>query len=134
MAISKLLIRIRKRFDKPINTSSKAKARYMLPCYAQEPIPTEGRPISLSRTRTVSWMCVPYFCLAKYSSSAVAVRPSSHPIQTLLQARSSLIQKERDLQQAVRLLPDPPPSDVHIAQVWFLVLDGCKQLLFDIML
>ena len=103
----------------------------MLPCYAQEPVLAEGRSISISRTRTVSWMFVPYFCLAKYSS--LTVRPSSHPIRTLMQTRSSLIQKERDLQQAVRLLPDPPPSDVcfHIAQVWFIVLDDCKRSLVN---
>jgi hypothetical protein len=127
-AISKLLARAKKRYDKPLQTSRGMKSRYMLPSYLQENIATEGRPKPSSRTRTVSWICVPYFCLENYFVPAASARPSSHPMRTLLQARFSLIHKDRDMHQAVRLLPDPPAENCcfHIAQVLFIVLDDCK--------
>ncbi len=127
-AISKLLTRAKKRYDKPLQTSRGMKSRYMLPSCLQEIIATEGRPKTSSRTRTASWICVPYFCLDNYSAPAASARPSSHPMRTLLQTRFSLTNKDRDMHQAVRLLPDPPAENFcfHIAQVWFIVLDDCK--------
>lgn len=125
-AITKLLGRVKKRYDKPMQSSRNAKSRYMIPSYLQENINTDARQKASSRTRTVSWMCVPYFVLDNYSTSKPP-RPSSHPMRTLLQARFSLVQKERDMQQAVRLLPNAPVVETcfHIAQVWFVVLDDC---------
>lgn len=98
----------------------------MLPSRLQATLAHEGQ-IKASRPRTVTWLCMPYFCLEKYSDSRSSSRPSSHPMTTLLQARFSLVQKERDMQQAVCHLHDAPAEHCfHIAQTWCLVLDDCE--------
>ncbi|PVH80882.1 hypothetical protein DL98DRAFT_458808 [Cadophora sp. DSE1049] len=94
----------------------------MVPSFLQDNVSGEKRPVA-SKARTVSWLCVPYFCLEKYSTPS-GLRASSHPMRTLLQARFALIQKDRDMKQAVCYLQNIPPEHCfHIAQVWFLVLD-----------
>jgi hypothetical protein len=127
-AITRLFGRVKKRFDKPMQTSKNSKSRYMTPSYMQENISRDSRPKASSKLRTVSWLCVPYFVLDSYSTPGSILHSSSHPARTLLQARFSLVQKDRDMQQAVRLLQVTPTGDVcfHIAQVWFIVIDDCK--------
>lgn len=94
----------------------------------QETLSQGDRPQDkLSRARAAIWICLPYFCLAEYSGVLSASRSGAHPMQTLLQARFSLVQKDRDLQQAVcNLLGTPPGFCFHIAQLWCLVLDDCN--------
>lgn len=124
-AVSKLLGRVKKRYDKPLQTSRNIKTRFMVPSFLQDNLSGEMRP-KASRARTISWMCVPYFCLDKYAVPS-GLKPSSHPMRTLLQARFSLVQKERDMQQAVCHLPDTPAEHCfYITQVWFLILDDCE--------
>jgi len=125
--MTKLLNRVKKRYDKPMQTSRGVKSRYMAPSYLQDNIAIESRPKTSSKTRPISWMCVPYFVLESYSIPKSTPRRSAHPMRTLLQARFSLVQQERDMQQAVRLLPDAAADKCfHIAQVWFVILDDCK--------
>lgn len=77
-----------------------------------------------SKAGTVTWMCLPYFVLQKYSGIIANLPPSSHPVRTLLQTSYKLARRERDMQQAVRHLDGcPPESCFHIDQVWCLVLD-----------
>jgi hypothetical protein len=98
----------------------------MAPGTLQEALSKESRQ-KATKERTVTWMCLPYFSLEQYSGIKTASRPSSHPVRTLLQAKFSLVKKERDMQQAVCNLPDTPAGQCfHIAQVWCLVLDDCK--------
>ncbi|KAH9206701.1 hypothetical protein DL95DRAFT_375096 [Leptodontidium sp. 2 PMI_412] len=94
----------------------------MVPSFLQETLAGEKRPKN-SKARTISWLCAPYFCLEKYSTLS-GLKGSSHPMRTLLQARFALVQKERDMKQAVCYLQNIPPEHCfHIAQVWFLILD-----------
>ncbi|CZR57820.1 uncharacterized protein PAC_07709 [Phialocephala subalpina] len=121
-AISKLLTRAKKGYDKPLQTSTKMKTRFMVPSFLQDSISEEKR-LKDSRVRTISWLCVPYFCLDKYSTPS-GLRASSHPMRTLLQARFGLTKKERDMKQAVRWLGNTPAEHCfYIAQVWFLIID-----------
>ncbi|KAA8570208.1 hypothetical protein EYC84_002526 [Monilinia fructicola] len=103
-AISKLMERVKRRYDKTLQVSSRIKIRRMIPKLLQEPIRNET-PVPASRSRKLVWLCLPYFSLQKYTSSDV--KSSSHPPQTLLQTRQSMTPKERDLKQAA----------------WFLILD-----------
>lgn len=96
----------------------------MEPYYLEETLPSEALP-KVSRLKTLRWMCLPYFCVEKYARPA-ALRVSSHPMKTLLQARFSLVRKERDMQQAVSRLTNVPADHCfHIAQVWCLLLGDC---------
>ncbi|KAH7370897.1 hypothetical protein BKA65DRAFT_562836 [Rhexocercosporidium sp. MPI-PUGE-AT-0058] len=120
-AIAKILGRAKKGYDKPLQTSTKVKTRFMVPAFLQETVAVEKRPVA-SKARTISWLCIPYFCMEKYAAPS-GLRTSSHPMRTLLQARFALVQKARDMQQAVCHLPNIPPEHCfHIAQVWFLIL------------
>jgi hypothetical protein len=123
-AISKLLGRVKKRHDKPLQTSRNMKTKFMVPSFLQDNISGEMRP-KASRARTISWLCAPYFCLDRYATPS-NLRPSSHPMRTLLQARYSLAQKKRDMEQAVCHLPGTPAEHCfYIAQIWFVILDDC---------
>lgn len=117
------------RLDKPIHTSGGTipkKAMYMYPCTLREAL-SEDSLQKATKARTVTWMCMPYLSLERYSGIKSASNPSAHPARTLLQARSSLVKKERDMQQAVcNLLTTPKDHCFHIAQAWCLVLDDCK--------
>jgi hypothetical protein len=95
-----------------------------VPSFIQDTISGEVKP-KASRSRSILWMCVPYFCLEKYAVPS-GLGPSSHPMRTLLQARFSMTEKKRDLQQAVCHLTDTPNEHCfYIAQVWFVILDDC---------
>ncbi len=105
------------------------KVRSMMPGIFQEPVPRDSLERT-SKSGTVTWMCLPYFCLQEYSSSLSTLPPTSHgahPMRTLLQAHFALTPKRRDLQQAVRHVSDTPPEYCfHIAQVWCLLLNDSK--------
>ncbi|KAF4628859.1 hypothetical protein G7Y89_g9299 [Cudoniella acicularis] len=121
--ISRIFARVRRKFDKPTQAPGGNKIRFMAPGVLQEPLSKDSQD-KVSRSGTISWICLPYFCLEKYSGSVSGQSVSSHPMRTLLQARFSLTRKERDMQQAVCHLPGTPADNCfHIAQVWCLVLD-----------
>jgi hypothetical protein len=56
-------------------------------------------------------------------------------MRTLLQARFSMVEKQRDMQQAVRHL-DGIPLDhcFHIAQMWCLIIEDCESHFKDLLL
>ncbi|XMA10295.1 hypothetical protein WAI453_003086 [Rhynchosporium graminicola] len=121
-AIAKILRRAKKVYDKPLQTATKGRTRFMVPSFIQENLAEEKKSTS-AKARSISWMCAPYFCLAKYGTIS-GLKPTSHPMRTLLQARFALVQKGRDMKQAVCYLQDTLPEHCfHIAQVWFLILD-----------
>jgi hypothetical protein len=124
-AISRLLARARKHFDKPFQTSTGLNVKYLVPSLIVENIASQTRP-KAAKLRVATWMCLPHFTLQKYKTgpAAASARPADHPMRTLMQARFSLVQKERDMQQAVcHLLDTPIDHCFHIAQTWYLVLD-----------
>ena len=75
----------------------------MEPGFLQERLSRGDRPNDKAfGARTVTWLCLPYFCLEEYAGVLSASRPGSHPMRTLLQARFSLVRKERDLQHPLK--------------------------------
>ncbi|KFZ07201.1 hypothetical protein V501_06656 [Pseudogymnoascus sp. VKM F-4519 (FW-2642)] len=122
-AISRLLARVGKRFDKPFQTSSGMKAKFLMPSLTAENIVNQTGS-KTSKPRVVTWMSLPHFTLQKYKAGPATARPADHPIRSLMQARFSLVQRGRDMQQAVcHLLDTPDDYCFHIAQTWYLILD-----------
>ncbi len=123
-AISRLLTRARKRFDKPFQTSAGQKARFFMPCLISEAVASQAQS-KASKPRVATWICQPHFQLGKYKTATVGTgKPADHPVRTLMQARFALVQKERDMQQAVCQLKDAKLEICfHIVQTWYLVLD-----------
>lgn len=125
-AIFKVLRCVQKKYDKPMPTAYGMKARFMIPCFLQERFSRESGSAS-PKSSAVSWLCLPYFCLEKYSNVSHSSRSSSHPMITLLQARLSSTPKERDMEQAVCHIPyNKEGHCFHIAQVWCLLIDECN--------
>ena len=106
-----------------LQTSNGTDVRSMEPGFLQETLSPGDQPKEKSsRARTVTWLCLPYFCLPGCSAVLSTSRPDSHPMQTLLQAQHSL-------GQTVSKVPSTPTgSCLHIAQIWCLILDDCKLL------
>ncbi|KFY18785.1 hypothetical protein V493_08347, partial [Pseudogymnoascus sp. VKM F-4281 (FW-2241)] len=122
-AISRLLARVGKRFDKPFQTSNGMKAKFLIPSLTAENIVNQTGS-KTSKPRVVTWMSLPHFTLQKYKAGPATARPADHPIRSLMQARFSLVQRGRDMQQAVcHLLDTPDDYCFHIAQTWYLILD-----------
>lgn len=123
-AISRLLTRARKRFDKPFQTTTGMKARYFIPCLLSESIASQTQ-IKGGKPRVVTWIVQSHFQMRKYKAlGPTDAKPSDHPTRTLMQARFALVQKERDMQQAVCQLKDAKPEwCFHIVQTWYLILD-----------
>lgn len=99
----------------------------MEPKFVQVPIPRES---SSTRdpgpsVRPVSWICLPYFVLERYSGLLSGSGPASFPPQTLLQAEYSRYAQDRDMLQAVCHHPNVPAGFCfHVAQLWCIVLDN----------
>ncbi|KAK4184374.1 hypothetical protein QBC35DRAFT_417078 [Podospora australis] len=126
-ALDDMILTIRRDGIKPIQTANGSYVRHMDPKFIQISItPDESIKEQTVAERTVSWVCLPYFSLEKYSGLRAAKdNPNSFPIQTLLQAQFSRATRERDMQQAVRQLQVAPPGlCFHIAHLWCLVLDN----------
>ncbi|KAK4198538.1 hypothetical protein QBC40DRAFT_283526 [Triangularia verruculosa] len=137
-AVTDLIARIQRQGIKQIQTSNGSYVRHMEPKFLQLPLPFDP---SLKQqcfaNRTISWICLPYFSLEKYSGLLAAESSSSFPVETLLQAQFSRATKDRDMQQAVRQLKGAPAElCFHISQLWCIVLDNtllltCGRMPFD---
>ncbi|KXX81345.1 Magnesium transport protein CorA [Madurella mycetomatis] len=98
----------------------------MEPKFSQIRLPSSSNPGGQTFVpRTVTWICLPYFTLERYSGLLAADNPRLFPIQTLLQAQFAGTTRERDLQQAVVQRKGSPEVCFHIAQLWCLILDNC---------
>lgn len=71
----------------------------------------------------MTWMCAPYFSLNKYSDDISKLGQGAHPMRTLIQARFALVDKRRDMQQAVCCLSNSEPDVCfHISQIWYVIV------------
>ncbi|KAK4171864.1 hypothetical protein QBC36DRAFT_364939 [Triangularia setosa] len=125
-AVSDLIARVKRQGIKQIQTSNGSYVRHMEPKFLQLPLPFDPSLKEQSfANRTITWTCLPYFSLEKYSGLLAAETPNSFPVQTLLQAQFSRATKDRDMQQAVRQLKGAPTElCFHISQLWCIVLDN----------
>ncbi|KAK3307749.1 uncharacterized protein B0T15DRAFT_522460 [Chaetomium strumarium] len=119
--IRDLLVRVQRKFVKTVQTASGRSVRHMEPACIQQILPPDS---ASSSRRTVTWICLPYFTLEKYSGLQGAPENSSaFPIETLLQAKFSRASKERDMRQAVCQSKDIPAGlCFHVAQIWCLIV------------
>ncbi|KAK0701426.1 hypothetical protein B0T21DRAFT_300402 [Apiosordaria backusii] len=130
-AVTDLIARVKRQGIKQIPTSKGSYVRHMEPKFLQLPLPYDPSLKEQSfANRAITWVCLPYFSLEKYSGLLAAENPTTFPIQTLLQAQFSRATKDRDMQQAVRQLKGAPAElCFHISQLWCIVLDNCRSFL-----
>lgn len=121
---AKLLTEVKRSAVKVRPTSNGKNVRHMDPKPVRVTIPPDGRTKGQT-SRSLTWLCVPYFSLEKYSGLLSASTVSSFPIETLLQSEYARTTKERDMQQAVCQNGEAPDGVCfHIAQLWCIVLDN----------
>ncbi|XXG94111.1 hypothetical protein Hte_000363 [Hypoxylon texense] len=121
---AKLLTEVKRSAVKVRPTSNGNNVRHMDPKPVRVTIPPDGRTKGQT-SRSLTWLCVPYFSLEKYSGLLSASTASSFPIETLLQSEYARTTKERDMQQAVCQNGEAPEGVCfHIAQLWCIVLDN----------
>lgn len=122
---------VRDRFEKPLQMPGKIGGKYLQPNLAFKPISKNddalGKPKNWEQEASVSFLCMPYFLLAPYSTSAPLQASSCYPLRTLLQSWHMSTPKKRDMQQAIRNLNYPKEDYVfHVPQVWCLMLGDSK--------
>ncbi|KAK6948222.1 hypothetical protein Daesc_009986 [Daldinia eschscholtzii] len=129
---AKLLAEVKKTSVKVRPTAKGNNVRHMDPKPIRVTIPPDGRTKGQT-SRFVTWLCVPYFSLEKYSGLLSASTASSFPIETLLQSDYARTTQERDMQQAVCKNGEVPDGHCfHIAQLWCIVLDNSSALRGDL--
>ncbi|EGY23103.1 uncharacterized protein VDAG_04541 [Verticillium dahliae VdLs.17] len=123
-AISRLLSDVKKNSSRPIRVSKDTTVRHMDPGVRQLDIPPskDSRDNHITPT-PVTWLCIPYFSLERYSGLSASTNPGSYPTQTLLQASYARIAYKRDMQQAARHINSGDKGwCFHIPQLWCLVI------------
>ncbi|KAL8791931.1 MAG: hypothetical protein Q9195_005507 [Heterodermia aff. obscurata] len=124
---------VRDQFEKPLPIPGKTVGKYLQPNVAFRRFPlsddTSGERDISRQEVSVIWLCLPYFWLAPYSTSAPLQKSSSYPLRTLLQSWHMSTPKNREMQQAICDL-DYPKEDyvIHVPQFWCLII-GDKTLI-----
>ncbi|KAK3492602.1 uncharacterized protein B0T23DRAFT_146058 [Neurospora hispaniola] len=126
-AVNDILFRLKQSSVKFIQTSTGKPVQHMEPGCLDYVLPHDSGVGGQSRTtRSVTWICLPYFSLEPYCGLlSGAGNSSAFPIQTLLQAQFSRTAKERDMQQAVRQVAQAGPGlCFHISQLWCIIINN----------
>ncbi|KAI5927644.1 hypothetical protein F4810DRAFT_648688 [Camillea tinctor] len=122
---TKLLTEVKRNHVKVRPTSKGGTVRHMDPRPLRVAITSESRAKDQPFPRSLTWLCIPYFSLEKYSGLLSTSNPSSFPIETLLQSEYARTTQERDMQQVVCQNGGAPAGHCfHIAQLWCIVLDN----------
>lgn len=134
LRISKLLRKVKRKYDSPLQVANRPTIRIMQSGFlsgaewsGDEQSAMQRNQSSAVGNMNVTWICFPYFSLEQYQGLFVNPRNGAHPMHTLLQTRSSLISMKRELKQAVCEASDN--SDklcFHVGQLWCLVVDDCE--------
>ena len=122
---------VRDRLEEPLYMPEKTVGKHLQPNFTSKPISKNDDAPGIRNTSgqktSVSFLCIPYFLLAPYSTGTPLPRSSSYPLRTLLQSWHMSTPKQRDMQQAVRDLKYSKENYVfHVAQVWSLMLGDSK--------
>lgn len=126
-AVNDALFRLKQSSVKLIQTSTGKPVQHMEPGCFDYLLPHDSGVGGQTRTtRSVTWICLPYFSLEPYSGLlSGAENSSAFPVQTLLQAQFSRAAKERDMQQAVRQVAKAGPGlCFHISQLWCIIINN----------
>ena len=130
-AAASIISDVRDRMEKPLHMPEKTVGKHLQPNVTFKPISknddASGIRTTSGQKASVSFLCIPYFLLAPYSTGTPLPTSSSYPLRTLLQSRHMSTPKKRDMQQAVRDLNYSKENCVfHVAQVWCLMLGDSK--------
>lgn len=80
-----------------------------------------------NKPQTITWLCVPYFSLDKYTAKGSGSGQGVQPVRTLLHGHSSSVFEDRDMHQAVcKLAGGKPDFCYYVPQVWYLVIGDCE--------
>lgn len=132
LAISKLLRKVKNKYDSPLQVANHPTIRIMQPGFltgAEWPADEQTTMQRKDRTpaTNVAWICFPYFSLDQYQGLFSNPKKGAHPMHTLLQTRSSLISMKREIKQAVCQVGDNKDKlCFHVGQLWSLVIDDCE--------
>ncbi|KAB5551293.1 hypothetical protein GE09DRAFT_168424 [Coniochaeta sp. 2T2.1] len=123
--LNRLLSDVKKYSIKSIPTSKGSNVKHMEPGMLQVKLDAGNSAKTKNMpARTVTWLCIPYFSLQKYTGPLSSATSGSFPTRTLLQEQYSGVSAERDMQQAVCQTGHVPPGTCfHVAQLWCIVLD-----------
>ncbi|KAI1498364.1 hypothetical protein F5X99DRAFT_412171 [Biscogniauxia marginata] len=122
---TKLLTEVKRNHVKVRPTSKGNTVRHMDSRPIRVAISPGGRAKDQTDTKSLTWLCIPYFSLEKYSGLLSASTPSSFPVETLLQSEYARTTQEREMQQVVCQNGEAPAGHCfHIAQLWCIVLDN----------
>ena len=125
-----MLSQLKRDHLRPVQLSDGRRVYQMKPTFLRQPVPPDSQYKGL-RGRSLFWIALPYFELAKYSdpgSSVVAGGALPVPAKTLLQTQFAHVEKQRDLKQAACRSGDNGRRELclHVGQLWCLVLDNCE--------
>ena len=126
-----LINAIRDEHEHPLRMPGKTGGRYLTSGIAFEPLSKNddapGKHRISKQEASVSFLCMPYFLLAPYSSDAPSQASSWYPLRTLLQRWQMSTPKKREMQQAICDLHYSKEDYVfHVPQVWCLRLGDSK--------
>ncbi|KAI0593277.1 hypothetical protein F4775DRAFT_521473 [Biscogniauxia sp. FL1348] len=125
IGFTKLLTEVKRNHVRVRQTSKDSTVRHMDPRPLRVALAPEGRAKDQTFSRSLTWLCIPYFSLEKYSGLLSTSNPSSFPVETLLQSDYARTTREREMQQAVCQNGGAPGGQCfHIAQLWCIVLDN----------
>ncbi len=125
-----ILHQVRDRYEKPLQMPRGRRAKCLAPnvtihATSSDESTTE-RDFS-KKKRDAVLLCMPYFCLAPYSSSSSPQASDFYPLRTLLQYWHMSTPKKRDLQQAICGLEYSTEGHIfHIPQIWCLILGNSQ--------
>lgn len=125
-----LLHHVRDRHEKPLQMPQGKKGKYLDFNFATHAILSNNDAFerdSSKKQPSALLLCMPYFCLAPYSTDSASQASESYPLRTLLQSWHMSTPKRRDLQQAICDLGYPTKGQVfHVPQIWCLILGNSK--------
>lgn len=125
-----IMHRVRDQYEKPLQMPQRRKGKYIDPNVTFDDILNNddvSERDSSKKGHPALLLCMPYFCLAPYSTYSPATPSEIYPLRTLLQSWHMSTAKKRDLQQAVCQLGYSPKDHVfHIPQIWCLILGNSK--------
>ncbi|EFX03055.1 Mg2+ transporter [Grosmannia clavigera kw1407] len=127
--IRDLLATVQRKFVRSVQTANGQTVHHMEPSCIQHVLPPDdSAKASTFSQRTLTWVCMPFFSLEKYSGlQEVPRNMPAFPIETLLQSKFSRATRERDMQQAICQNQGkgmPAGLCYHVAQIWCLVIDN----------
>ncbi|KAH6648167.1 hypothetical protein BKA67DRAFT_409341 [Truncatella angustata] len=125
--ITKLLGQVRNNI-KHHRTANGQSVKHMVPGTTRITItggnaPGNQRSDGKNSKKPLTWLCIPYLSLEKYSGLMSASTTAGFPPETLLQYDYAASAQERDMEQVVALAKAAPEGEcIHVNQLWSIVL------------